>query len=1016
MKKCLLSILSLACCCVFAQAQPAPKREVRGAWIATFANIDWPKNRTLPVVLKRAELRAILDHHQATGINTIYFQIRSQCDAMYASSIEPWSADLTGTQGTPPLETSLVDPTSTTIWDPLQFMIDECHRRGMELHAWMNPYRAINNFNVIGTFSPNHVARQHPEWLLSQGLLRILDPGIPAAQAYVKRVVADVVSHYDIDGIHFDDYFYPYPPAAGVPVYNDDVTFNADPRGFTDRGEWRRDNINRFIAAVSDTIETLKPWVKFGVSPSGIYRNSTNPALGSATSGLQHYVTLFADSRKWLQQGWIDYLTPQVYWYIGQPGANYAVVVPWWNNNAYGRHIYIGMAGYKVNDPAQGGPNWAVPTVIPNEVRINRANANIYGQAIYNTSSLLSTTKLGFRDSLRLNFYKYPALIPRMPWRDDVAPEPATALTGIRHGADSVELTWIAPADVSNEFDKVKRFVIYRSENPVIDLTNPANIIAMPPAAVTYYKDKQLPKDTTYYYTVTSLDRFSNESLPSNVTDYLAPVIACVPNQQLDMDMSCELILPDYTVLASVSDDVSTSAAIGVSQSPEAGTVIHSPAITVVTLTATDASGKSSSCSFTVIGTDRLAPVVTATPENILVSTGDDAADCSAIVSWTEPIATDNCSTPLSYFSRTHAPGAAFAVGTTKVTYVFKDEAGNEDSTGFTIVVADDTKPVVITRNITRQLIGGAAIITAEDVNNASWDNCGISALTVSPATFTCANIGENIVTLTAVDIHGNENTAIAIVTITGSIPQPFINISRTNHVFTGLPDNTIALGYGAQALTLSVIDPATSSETYYSWSPATGLSNTNGSSTVFTPSEEGTYTFAVEVTNEYGCSSITEVTVHVIDVRCGRKDNKVQVCLTLGHHRVELCVAPQAVFALLKVRGKLGSCDANEFAREEEGASTDEVIQTSVLAAYPNPFQQHINLQFELPVADRHVILDIYDVYGEKVMRVFEGATESGQTQNFSVNTNALRGGVFLARLITSSGKSYHVKVIRQE
>ena len=1008
MKKCLLSLLSVACFCLLVNAQQAPKREVRGAWIATFSNIDWPRSRTTPVVLKRQELLAILDHHQATGINTIYFQIRSQCDAMYASTIEPWSADLTGTQGAPPLETGLGDPPSTKVWDPLTFIIEECHKRGMELHAWMNPYRAVNNYNGISAFAANHVAKVHPEWLLSQGTLRILNPGIPAAQAYIKRVIADVVTRYDVDGIHFDDYFYPYPPAAGVPVFNDDATYNADPRGFTDRGDWRRDNVNRFVHSVSDTIKAIKPWVKFGVSPSGIYRNSTNPAIGSATTGLQHYVTLFADTRKWLQEGWIDYLAPQVYWYIGQPGANYAIVVPWWNNNAYGRHIYVGMAGYKVNDPAQG-TNWANPSMIPNEVRLNRSYPNIYGEAIYNTSSLISTSRLGFRDSLRLNFYKYPALIPRMPWRDDFAPEPATALTGIQYGADSVELNWTAPTDVANEFDKVKRFVIYRSGTPAIDLTNPANIIAMLPTEKTSYKDKHLPTAATYYYTVTSLDRFHNESVPSNVTDYLPPVIACVPNQELDMSTSCQLTLPDYTTLATVSDDVSLPSGITVVQSPEAGSIISGPVITLVTLTATDASGKSSSCSFSVIGTDRLAPVIASTPDDIVVTTGEASADCSTVVSWTEPVATDNCSTPLTYSSRTHIPGAPFPVGTTKVTYIFTDEAGNETSTSFNITVEDDTKPVLITRNISRSLADGTVTITTEDIDNGSWDNCGISSLTVSPASFTCANIGENTVTITAIDFHGNESTATAVVTIVGSIPQPFINISRENTVFTGLPDNTIALGYGAQSLTLSVTDAAEPSETYYyEWTPATGLSNTNTSSTVFTPTATGDYTFTVHVNNVYGCSGTAQVTVHVIDVRCGSKGNKVQVCTTVGDHSVEVCIAPSAVSALLNSGAKLGSCNLNEILSQPE--------PTSVLNAYPNPFDQHINLQFKLPVSDTHVKLDVYDIYGRKAMQIFEGATESGQIQNFSLNANELRGGVFLVRLVTSSGKSYYVKVVRKE
>ena len=1010
MKKSILVLALFVWFCFTIHAQQAPKREVRGAWIATYANIDWPKLRTTNVVLQRSALISLLDHHQATGINTIYFQIRSQCDAMYATTIEPWTADLTGTQGKAPVEGDLLDPTSEEIWDPLQFMIDECHRRGMELHAWMNPYRAVANydskFSGISTFDPSHVAKRHPEWLLAHGVLRILNPGLPEVQSYVNSVIADVVSRYDVDGIHFDDYFYP----SGISLASDAATYNADPRGFTTRADWRRDNVNRFIEQVAATINDIKPWVKFGVSPSGIYRNSTNPAIGSATAGLQHYVDLFADTRKWLQEGWIDYLAPQVYWYIGQPGADYSVVVPWWNNNAYGRHIYVGMAGYKVNVGIYGA-NWAKPSMIPDEVRLNRTLPNIYGQSIYNTSSMLSATNLGFRDSLRTNFYKHPALIPQMPWKDDIAPGSPTILTGIRHDPATVELNWSAPTEAVNEFDKVKRFVIYRSETPAIDYGNPANIVDIVSASVTNYTDDEVPGDAPYYYAVTAIDRFSNESPPSNVTDYVPPTIVCVPNQILDMDTECKLTLADYTTLVTVSDDVSKLADIAVTQSPVAGTVIDGPAVTVVTLTATDASGKTASCILTVTGKDATAPEITGIPENITVTTGEESAECSRVVMWTEPLADDNCSGPLTYFSRTHAPGTAFAVGTTEVTYVFKDEAGNESSMSFNVIVKDNTKPVVITKNSSLALANGQVTLTVEDVNNGSWDNCAIdvSSLAISPASFTCENIGENIVTLTAVDVHGNENTATAVVTVIGSVPEPSIIITREDHTFTGLPDNTIALGYGAQALTLTVVNPDHSPATDYSWSPGWGLSNTSGAVSAFTPSAEGTYTFTVQVTNEYGCSAQAQVEVHVIDARCGSKDDKVRICRTEGHHSFEICIASEAVPDMLQNGGTLGACEFGDLVQ-------DQVIETPVLSAHPNPFEHNINLKLQLPHADRHVTLDIYDVYGVKVMGLLEGPAAAGQVFNFNLRTNDLRGGVFVVRLATSSGEQYYVRVIRKE
>ncbi|MBO9633137.1 MAG: family 10 glycosylhydrolase [Chitinophagaceae bacterium] len=594
MRKSLLGLLFLSVS-ILVNAQ-SPKREMRGAWIATYSNIDWP-NRTQTPAQQRAAFLSILEHHKATGLNTLYIQVRSQCDAMYPSTIEPWSADLTGTQGNAP----------STFWDPMQFMIGECHKRGIEFHAWINPYRAVANSNNLPAFAANHVAKQHPEWLLSQGTLRVLDPGLQAVREYILSVITDIVSRYDVDGIHFDDYFYPPAAPAGTTPYNDDATFASDPRGFTNRGDWRRDNVNLLIQKVYDTIKSIKPWVKFGVSPSGIYRNSTNPEIGTPTSGLEHYTTLYADTKKWLQEGWVDYIAPQVYWYIGQAGANYAAIVPWWNNQANGRHIYVGMAGYKVNDPAQG-VNWANPGMIPNEMRLNRQNANVAGQAIYNTSSLRSTTKLGFRDSLRLDFYKLPALLPRMPWRDDAAPESPSALQVLKFRSDSVVLRW-QQSIVTNELDKAKRFVIYRSNSENIDTTNPANIIAITNDDVPGFTDTTGEEAATYYYAITSLDRFQNESPVSNKASNLPPSISCPADQTLYTDASCNIILPDYTGLALVNGQA-PAAGIVISQTPAAGTVLSGVNNVSVSLQALDEANNGSTCQFTVFVKDNIAPVI----------------------------------------------------------------------------------------------------------------------------------------------------------------------------------------------------------------------------------------------------------------------------------------------------------------------------------------------------------------------------------------------------------------------
>lgn len=506
--------------CLSLKAQQSPKRELRGAWIATYANIDWP-NRTQTPEQQRAAFINIVDHHKATGLNVLFIQVRSQCDAMYPSEIDPWSADLTGTQGVGP----------NPAWDPMQFMIEECHKRGIEFHAWINPYRAVANANNLPNFAAGHVAKQHPEWLLSQGTLRVLDPGLPAVRDYISSVINDIVRRYDVNGIHFDDYFYPPAAPAGTTPFNDSASFAADPRGFSNRADWRRDNVNLLIKRVYDSIKTIKPWVKFGVSPSGIYRNSTNPDIGSPTSGLEHYTTLYADTRRWLQEGWVDYIMPQVYWYIGQPGANYAMLIPWWNNNAAGRHIYIGMAGYKVNDPAQG-VNWANPSQIPNEIRMNRdtAFANIYGQSIYNTSSLRSTSKLGFRDSLRLFFYQRPALLPAMPWRDSIPPKAPYRLKTRQYGSDSVVLDW-KQQYTSNEMQRASQFVIYRANSRVIDADLAENILAITNTDATSFTDTTVIPGAKYYYRVTALDRFHNESRPSNRKRVCTPLPPAIVHQ-----------------------------------------------------------------------------------------------------------------------------------------------------------------------------------------------------------------------------------------------------------------------------------------------------------------------------------------------------------------------------------------------------------------------------------------------------------------------------------------------------
>jgi uncharacterized lipoprotein YddW (UPF0748 family) len=497
-------ILPVFLCMQFFALAQAPKRELRAAWIATVSNIDWPSSSSLTPAAQQAQLIAILDNHKATGLNAIYLQVRSQCDAIYPSTIVPFASIFTGTQGVAPVG-----------YDPLQFAITECRKRGIEVHAWFNPYRAISSFSQINSFSPNHIARTRPDLLLDQGTLRILDPGKFEVIDSVIKAVMDVVRRYDIDGVHYDDYFYPYPPTAPTIAFNDDATFAAFPRGFTNKNDWRRANVDSMVKRTGDSVKAAKPWVKYGISPFGIWRNTNSgDATGSATNGLQSYSDIYANSKLWIAQNWVDYLTPQIYWSIGFTVANYGVLIPWWNSNAGARHIYSGMASYRVNNGGTDLAAWANTSQIPNQIVLNRGQTKVLGSVFYNTTTL-NANALGHRDSLRNNYFKRSALIPAMPWKDNIAPDAPTALMGVLN-ANNVALSWTPPAATTVELQKARQYVVYRFNSATTDLTDSSTIRTVTPVDSIQFIDANVPVGN-YYYVVTALDRLYNESLISNV-------------------------------------------------------------------------------------------------------------------------------------------------------------------------------------------------------------------------------------------------------------------------------------------------------------------------------------------------------------------------------------------------------------------------------------------------------------------------------------------------------------------
>jgi uncharacterized lipoprotein YddW (UPF0748 family) len=513
-------LLLLILSAVVSQAQPAssPKRELRAAWVAHVFNLDWPSARTRTPTQQRQEFVTILDSHRQNGMNAVVVQIRAAADALYPSTLEPWSEWLTGTQGVAP----------NPPYDPLAFMVREAHRRELEFHAWLNPYRALTNATTASV-APNHVTVLHPDWVVPFGTLRVLNPGLPAVRQYLTRVVMDVVRRYDVDAIHFDDYFYPA-PQSGV-VFNDDAAFTADPRGFAattaGRADWRRNNVDIFVKMVSDSIRSAKPWVKFGISPPGVWRNGTSVG-GTATTAFQSYSDIFADSRKWLRRGWVDYLAPQVYFAIGQTAANYSLIVPWWSqqvNPDTVRHVYIGQGVYRISATATE-PGFRSPSQLPNQIRLLRQQPNVQGSMFYKTTELRANP-LGFTDSLRQDFYRYPALLPTMPWKDNVPPT-APVQAGLWNNPNTgfVELNW-QPGPTAADGQLARQYVVYRlpaGTGPITtaDLANPANIRAI--TDTTFFREPAT--GTPFRYALTALDRLHNESTPANLTILLPTTAA----------------------------------------------------------------------------------------------------------------------------------------------------------------------------------------------------------------------------------------------------------------------------------------------------------------------------------------------------------------------------------------------------------------------------------------------------------------------------------------------------------
>lgn len=473
------------------------KREMRAVWVATVNNMDWPSKPGMSSEEQKAELTAYLDLFKKLGFNAVVMQIRPCGDAFYPSAYEPWSAFLSGKQGI------------ALLYDPLQFAIEECHKRCMEFHAWLNPYRATRD-NDYGKLSPNHIFKQHPEWFVAYQGKTYFDPAYPETRAFVCMVVKDIVSRYDIDAIHFDDYFYPYND------FNDSISFAKCSRGYNIQNKmaWRRENVNMIIKMLHDTIKSVKPYVKFGISPYAVWRNMKDDPRGSDTQsyGYTDYDNLHADIRLWLEKGWIDYVMPQLYFAIGYKKLDFSVISDWWSDNSFGHTVYAGIGTYRLNLNAKDTV-WRSTNEIVHQIEYIRANPKYSGFCYFDAKNFKDDI-LGIDEVIEKQINPYPALVPMLPKMSGKTPIPPSKL---KYDSKTFILMWSFhnKNNDNDPADKVAYFAVYRfRKGQIPDFKKGSAIVGL-------VRNNQLQLNVlnkgTFDYYVTALNRLHNESLPSKV-------------------------------------------------------------------------------------------------------------------------------------------------------------------------------------------------------------------------------------------------------------------------------------------------------------------------------------------------------------------------------------------------------------------------------------------------------------------------------------------------------------------
>ena len=489
-----------------------PKNEFRGVWIATVVNIDWPKTAQDGVNKEKADYIATLEAYKKLNYNAVIVQIRSVGDAFYPSELAPWSRFLTGKEGVPP----------NPYYDALAWMIEEAHTRGFEFHAWLNPYRATFDLNKQ-QLSPTHDVFKHPEWMIEYAGKIYYDPALPEVQEHLTKVVKEVVDKYDIDAIHFDDYFYPY--TVPGKSFNDTASYKKYGSGLS-LADWRRANVSNFVHTISTTIKASKPWVQFGISPFGVWRNKSQDPKGSETQSTSNYDDLYADPVLWMDQKWIDYIMPQLYWSMNNPRASYSKLVKWWSENSNNTALYIGHASYKIRGDAD--KSWNYLTEIPTQIDYARSFKKVGGSA-YFSAKWFTDKNFDIVRLLEENQYKYPAL--------------TTAVPNLKHVIiDTPVITEFAQDSLKYRFTikdplntKVRYMVLYGADHiSKIDINDARQII-----------DKVIVRQDTgdilisataakmnpyKACAITFIDYFANESTPT-IIDLKKPFKIAYPNQ-----------------------------------------------------------------------------------------------------------------------------------------------------------------------------------------------------------------------------------------------------------------------------------------------------------------------------------------------------------------------------------------------------------------------------------------------------------------------------------------------------